>query len=43
MGWLVREMRPDDEPFYSSLGFRSVTEMYIEDGIAHVDMVRAAA
>jgi len=31
------------EPFYSSLGFRSVTEMYIEDGIAHVDMVRAAA
>lgn len=31
------------EPFYSTLGFRSVTAVYIEDGIAHVDMVRAAA
>jgi len=30
------------ERFYSSLGFRSVTASYIEDGIAHVDMVRAA-
>jgi len=31
------------EQFYASLGFRSVSAMYMEDGIAHVDMVRAAA
>ena len=30
------------ERFYSSLGFGSVTAVYIEDGIEHVDMVRAA-
>jgi ElaA protein len=30
------------ERFYTSLGFRSVGSAYIEDGIAHVDMVRAA-
>ena len=30
------------EAFYASLGFRTVTEPYLEDGIAHVDMVRAA-
>lgn len=28
------------EPFYASLGFRTVTDLYVEDGIAHVDMVR---
>jgi ElaA protein len=31
------------EPFYSSFGFRTVTAPYDEDGIMHVDMVRAAA
>jgi ElaA protein len=30
------------EAFYASLGFRTITEPYLEDGIAHVDMVRAA-
>ncbi len=28
------------EAFYASLGFRTVTDPYLEDGIAHVDMVR---
>jgi ElaA protein len=30
------------EAFYASLAFRTVTDAYLEDGIAHVDMVRAA-
>lgn len=30
------------EGFYASLGFRSVGEPYDEDGILHVDMVKAA-
>lgn len=25
--------------FYSSLGFKAVSEMYLEDGIPHVEMV----
>lgn len=29
------------EKFYGSLGFTRVGEMYMEDGIAHVDMLRA--
>ncbi|HUR41390.1 MAG TPA: GNAT family N-acetyltransferase [Verrucomicrobiae bacterium] len=29
------------EKFYESLGFRTVAPMYMEDGIPHVDMVRA--
>jgi ElaA protein len=28
------------ERFYQSLGFRTVSEMYIEDGIEHVQMLR---
>ena len=28
------------EAFYASLGFRTVSAQYIEDGIPHVDMVR---
>jgi ElaA protein len=31
------------ERFYQSLGFRTVSAMYIEDGIEHVQMLRAAA
>ena len=27
--------------FYESLGFIQVSEMYLEDGIEHVEMVRA--
>ena len=30
------------EAFYASLGFHTVTAVYVEDGIAHVDMVRPA-
>jgi ElaA protein len=30
------------ERFYQSLGFRTVSEMYIEDGIEHVQMLRPA-
>jgi ElaA protein len=30
------------EAFYASLAFRTVTDPYLEDGIPHVDMVRAA-
>ncbi|WP_295994220.1 GNAT family N-acetyltransferase [Rugamonas sp.] len=30
------------EKFYASYGFQTVTEPYDEDGILHVDMVRAA-
>jgi ElaA protein len=30
------------ERFYQSLGFRTVSEMYVEDGIKHVQMLRAA-
>ena len=30
------------ERFYQSLGFHTVSEMYIEDGIEHVQMLRAA-
>jgi ElaA protein len=30
------------ERFYQSLGFSTVSEMYIEDGIEHVQMLRAA-
>ena len=30
------------ERFYQSLGFRTVSEMYVEDGIEHVQMLRAA-
>lgn len=30
------------EAFYASLGFRTVTDVYVEDGIAHVDMVLPA-
>jgi ElaA protein len=30
------------EPFYVSLGFRTVSPPYDEDGIAHVDMMREA-
>jgi ElaA protein len=30
------------ERFYQSLGFRTVSEMYIEDGIEHVQMLRGA-
>ncbi len=29
------------EAFYASLAFQTVTDAYLEDGIAHVDMVRA--
>ncbi|MCK7613509.1 GNAT family N-acetyltransferase [Roseibium sediminicola] len=28
------------EKFYGSLGFRTVSEVYIEDGIPHIDMIR---
>ncbi|KZM48496.1 GNAT family N-acetyltransferase [Labrenzia sp. OB1] len=28
------------EKFYNSLGFRSVSEIYLEDGIPHIDMLR---
>jgi len=28
------------EKFYGSLGFETVSEVYIEDGIPHVDMIR---
>jgi len=28
------------EQFYQSLGFRTVSEVYIEDGIPHIDMIR---
>jgi ElaA protein len=30
------------ERFYQSLGFRTVSDMYIEDGIEHVQMLRPA-
>jgi ElaA protein len=30
------------ERFYQSLGFHTVSQMYIEDGIEHVQMLRAA-
>ena len=30
------------EKFYASLAFRPVSDPYLEDGIVHVDMVRAA-
>lgn len=30
------------QPFYESLGFRTVGALYLEDGIPHVDMVRAS-
>lgn len=30
------------EPFYRSLGFERASDEYVEDGIAHVDMTRAA-
>jgi ElaA protein len=30
------------ERFYNSFGFITVSEVYLEDGIEHVDMVRAA-
>jgi ElaA protein len=29
--------------FYGSLGFAAASEPYMEDGIAHVDMVRPAS
>ncbi|GAB4534459.1 MAG: GNAT family N-acetyltransferase [Roseibium sp.] len=28
------------EGFYSSLGFRTVSDVYVEDGIDHIDMIR---
>lgn len=31
------------QDFYASLGFRRISEEYIEDGIAHVDMLKDAA
>ncbi len=31
------------EAFYASLGFETVSPPYLEDGIEHVDMLRAAA
>lgn len=30
------------QPFYSSLGFRTDSEQYLEDGIPHVEMLRPA-
>jgi ElaA protein len=30
------------EGFYGDLGFRTVSEPYLEDGIPHVEMVRSA-
>jgi len=30
------------EGFYASLGFRRVSDEYVEDGIAHVEMLRVA-
>ena len=30
------------QAFYASLGFRPVSDEYLEDGIPHIDMVRAA-
>jgi Predicted acyltransferase len=30
------------QDFYSSLGFEKISEEYVEDGIPHVDMLRAA-
>ncbi len=30
------------EKFYGSLGFETVSELYIQDGIPHVDMIRTA-
>lgn len=30
------------EPFYRSLGFSPTSEEYVEDGIPHIDMLRAA-
>jgi ElaA protein len=29
------------ERFYGELGFRRVSELYLEDGIPHIDMLRA--
>ena len=29
------------EKFYNSLGFETVSEVYIEDGIPHIDMIRS--
>ncbi|MEM9632957.1 MAG: GNAT family N-acetyltransferase [Pseudomonadota bacterium] len=31
------------EKFYKSLGFTTVSEVYVEDGIPHIDMVRAGS
>lgn len=31
------------QPFYGSLGFAPVGEVYVEDGIAHIEMLRPAA
>ncbi len=28
------------EPFYNSLGFKTISDMYLEDGIPHIDMLR---
>lgn len=28
------------ETFYQSLGFRTTSEVYLEDGIPHIDMIR---
>ncbi|MBP3039118.1 GNAT family N-acetyltransferase [Bacillaceae bacterium Marseille-Q3522] len=29
------------EHFYASFGFRAISEVYLEDGIPHVDMIRS--
>jgi ElaA protein len=29
------------QPFYASLGFEAVSDTYLEDGIPHVEMLRA--
>jgi len=31
------------EPFYKSLGFTTVSEVYLEDGIPHIEMLREAS
>jgi len=29
------------ENFYGQLGFKTISEMYLEDGIPHIDMLRS--
>ncbi len=44
--WPGRDIRISAQcylkPFYASLGFRPISSPYLEDGIAHIDMRKAA-